>query len=75
MSSFLSESLDEAVDIDELGRQWEQAYTLKEQERLRARYASHLRELEFYRAWRRENPLAKWEPKLLYLRNGNCDKL
>jgi hypothetical protein len=43
---------------------WEVAYTLKEQERLKERYASHLRELEFYKLWRKENPLTKWEPRL-----------
>jgi hypothetical protein len=50
--------------VDELVRQWEVAYTLKERERLRERHASHLRELEFYKQWRRENPLARWEPRL-----------
>jgi hypothetical protein len=64
MQSFVSESLDQSVDVDELVRQWEAGYTLKELERLRERYASHLRELEFYKAWRREKPLAKWEPRL-----------
>jgi hypothetical protein len=64
MNSFLSEFLDEAVDLDELVRQWKLAYTLKEREHLRERHATHLRELEFYKRWRREHPLAKWEPKL-----------
>jgi hypothetical protein len=64
MQSFVSESLDQSVDLDELVRQWEAAYTLKEQEYLRERYASNLRELEFYKKWRRENQLARWEPKL-----------
>jgi hypothetical protein len=58
------QSIDEAVDLDELVRQWEVAYMLKEQERLKERHGSHLRELEFYKVWRREKPLARWEPKL-----------
>ena len=39
------------------------SYQLKEGEHLRKCYASNQRELEFYEAWRRENPLAKWEPE------------
>jgi hypothetical protein len=54
----------ESTDLDELVQRWEAAYTLKEQERLKERYAIHLRELEFYRTWRKENPLARWEPRL-----------
>jgi hypothetical protein len=43
MRSLVSESLYEmTVDLDELVRQWEVAYTLKKEERLRERYAGPL---------------------------------
>lgn len=75
VASFTFEFVDDSgeyIDPDEAYKRWDVAYQLKEAERLRQCYASHLRELEFYQAWRREDPQTQWEPEL-FVDEGKAD--
>jgi hypothetical protein len=48
--------IEEPLDLAALNRAWEAAHKPIELARLAQLHASHLRQLELYRVWRRDNP-------------------